>query len=178
MRNVILSGGAALILSVMPAYSQSSIAEKSGVNATLGVTPTTQDFVTLAGNSDMLEIQSSQLATAKGDEKDKAFAERMIKDHTETSKKMRALVDSGKVKAKLPATMDSAHQAKLDKLEKLSGKDFSEHYEDMQVAAHKDAVSLFQRYAKGGDNADLKAFANETLPALQEHLKMARELEK
>ena len=48
----------------------------------------------------------------------------------------------------------------------------------MQVSAHKDAVSLFERYGKGGDNAELKTFANETLPTLKEHLKMAQDLEK
>ena len=176
MRNVIL-GGAALILLAMPAYSQ-SIAEKSGVNSTLGVTPTTQDFVTMAANSDMFEIQSSQLVTQKSDNKDKAFAERMIKDHTETTNKMKSLVDGGKVKVNLPTKMDSAHEAKLDKLKKLDGKDFSKQYEDMQVSAHKDAVSLFERYGKGGDNAELKTFANETLPTLKEHLKMAQDLEK
>ena len=48
----------------------------------------------------------------------------------------------------------------------------------MQVDAHKDAVSLFQRYAKGGDNPDLKDWAGKTLPALQHHLEMAQNLKK
>ena len=48
----------------------------------------------------------------------------------------------------------------------LSGKDFSKQYEEMQVSAHKDAVSLFERYGKGGDNADSKAFSIETFPKL------------
>jgi putative membrane protein len=48
----------------------------------------------------------------------------------------------------------------------------------MQVSAHKDAVSLFERYSKDGDNADLKAFAGKYLPHLQEHLKMAQDLDK
>ena len=172
-------GGAVLLLLGSPAYSQSSVAEKSGVNSTLGIAPTTQDFAMLVANSDMLEIQTSQLVATKSDEKDKFFAEHMIKDHTATSAKMRALVDSGKVKVvNLPRAMDSAHQAKLDKLKALSGNDFRKQYEEMQVSAHKDAVSLFERYGKGGDNADLKAFANETLPKLQEHLKMAQDLKK
>ena len=173
----IITSGAALILLAAPAYSQ-SITEKTGVNSALSITPTTQDFVTEVANSDMLEIQSSQLAATKADDKDKAFAEHMIKDHTATSDKMKELVNSGKVKANLPSTMDSAHRAKLDKLRGLNGKDFSRQYEDMQISAHKDAVSLFQRYAKGGDSTDLKAFASATLPTLQGHLKMAQDLEK
>jgi putative membrane protein len=43
----------------------------------------------------------------------------------------------------------------------------------MQVSAHEDAVSLFERYAKGGDNAKLKDWAGKTLPNLQYHLQMA-----
>lgn len=176
MRNVVI-GSAILALLGVPAHSQ-SVSEKSGVNSTLGITPTTQDFVTMAANSDMLEIQSSQLVASKSDNKDKVFAEHMIKDHTATSEKMKALVGGGKVKANLPTAMDSAHQAKLDKLRGLNGKDFSKEYEEMQVSAHKDAVSLFERYGKGGDNVDLKGFASETLPTLQAHLKMAQDLEK
>lgn len=63
-------------------------------------------------------------------------------------------------------------------LKALSGASFAKAYDDMQVAAHKDAVSLFERYANGGENAELKAFAAKTLPHLQMHLKMAKDLQK
>jgi hypothetical protein len=36
----------------------------------------------------------------------------------------------------------------------------------MQVSAHKDAVSLFERYAKGGEDPKLRDWAGKTLPAL------------
>ncbi|MCC8958751.1 DUF4142 domain-containing protein [Bradyrhizobium sp. Pear77] len=48
----------------------------------------------------------------------------------------------------------------------------------MEVSAHKDAVDLFERYAKGGDNADLKNWAGKTLPVLKHHLEMAQNLDK
>ena len=48
----------------------------------------------------------------------------------------------------------------------------------MQVSAHKDAVSLFERYAKDGENAKLKDWAGKTLSALQHHLEMAQNLDK
>jgi putative membrane protein len=37
-------------------------------------------------------------------------------------------------------------------------------------------VNLYKRYADGGDNADLKAFAQKTLPTLEQHQKMAQDL--
>ena len=47
-----------------------------------------------------------------------------------------------------------------------------------QVSAHKDAVSLFQRYANGGDDQQAKDWASATLPTLQHHLEMAQNLDK
>jgi putative membrane protein len=48
----------------------------------------------------------------------------------------------------------------------------------MQVSAHKDAVSLFERYSKSGDNPKLKDWAGKTLPTLRHHLEMAQALDK
>ena len=102
----------------------------------------------------------------------------MITDHTRTSTELKGLVTGGKVKGELPDALDSSHQSKLDKLKGESGKDFSSDFNSDQVSAHKDAVSLFERYAKGGDNADLKNWAGKTLPVLKHHLAMAQALKK
>lgn len=66
----------------------------------------------------------------------------------------------------------------LDKLKGESGKDFSSDFDAEQISAHKEAVSLFQRYAKSGDNPDLKNWAGKTVPALKHHLAMAQSLRK
>lgn len=165
------------LLLVGPALAQST-GEKTGVNATLGISPTTADFVKEVAISDIFEIESNKLAQEKGNAPEKSFASRMITDHTKTSTELKGLVSSGKVKAELPTALDSSHQSKLDKLKSNNGKDFSSDFDSMQVSAHKDAVSLFERYAKGGDNADLKNWAAKTLPALKHHLEMAQNLKK
>jgi putative membrane protein len=160
-----------------PALAQ-SVGEKTGVNSTLGIAPTTADFVKEAAISDMFEIASHKLAEDKGNASEKSFASTMVTDHTKTSTELKTMVSSGKVKADVPAELDSSHQSKLDKLKGESGKDFSSDFDSDQVSAHKDAVSLFERYAKGGDNADLKDWAGKTLPTLQHHLEMAQALSK
>ena len=167
----------ACVLLAGPALAQSA-GEKTGVNSVLGVSPTTADFVKEVAISDMFEIQSNQLGQTKGNSAQKAFAQQMVTDHTKTSTELKAMVSSGKVKAELPTALDSSHQSKLDKLKGKSGDDFASDFNSMQVDAHKDAVSLFERYAKGGDNADLKNWAGKTLPALQHHLEMAQNLKK
>ena len=85
----------------------------------------TQDFVTKVAISDMMEIQSSELALARQPDADtKPFAEKMVKDHQQTSRELKALVDSGKVKASLPSALGAEHQKKLEDLKAKSGKDF------------------------------------------------------
>jgi putative membrane protein len=165
------------ILLASSAFAQ-SVPERTGVNSMVGVSPSTPDFVTQAAVSDMFEIQSSKLAQARADAKSKAFAGKMVKDHTATSAELKSMVKGGKVKASLPTKMDNAHQRKLDDLKKLKAEDFDKQYDSMQVDAHKAAVDLFERYAKGGDNEDLKRFAAKHLPHLKEHLTMAEELRK
>jgi putative membrane protein len=58
----------------------------------------------------MFEIESNKLAEQKGNAAEKSFASQMVKDHTKTSNELKELVVSGKVKAELPAALDSAHQ--------------------------------------------------------------------
>jgi putative membrane protein len=70
------------------------------------------------------------------------------------------------------------HKEEVDELGKLNGAEFNEEYIDDQVEAHEDAVDLFKRYATEGENADLKAWAAKTLPALEHHYKMAQDLDK
>jgi putative membrane protein len=175
MKRSIIALGCLLLAG--PALAQ-SVGEKTGVNSTLGIAPTTADFVKEAAISDMFEIGSSKLAQDKGNAQEKSFGSQMITDHTKTTTELKGLVSSGKVKADVPSALDSSHQSKLDKLRGESGKDFSSDYNSDQLSGHKDAVSLFERYAKGGDNADLKDWAGKTLPTLRHHLEMAQNLGK
>jgi putative membrane protein len=173
-RSIIVLG---CVLLAGPALAQ-SVGEKTGVNSALGISPTTADFVKEVAMSDMFELESNKLAQDKGNAPEKKFASQMVTDHTKTSTELKGLVSSGKVKAELPDSLDSSHQSKLDKLRDESGKDFSSDFDSMQVSAHNDAVSLFERYSKRGNNADLKSWAGKTLPALKHHLKMAQNLKK
>ena len=171
---------AATALAIMlagPALAQSAT-EKTGVNSLVGIAPKTEDFVLEAATSDMFEIESSKLALERSDVQTKTFAQQMLSDHQKTTAEMKQLIDGGKVKVALPTSMTSTQQEMLDKLKNLQGTDFTEQYHSDQVSAHKDAVDLFKRYGEQGENADLKAWAAKTRPALEHHLMMAQDLDK
>jgi putative membrane protein len=137
----------------------------------------TEEFVKKVAISDMMEVQSSELALSRQPDADtKPFAEKMVKDHQQTSKDLKGLVESGKVKATLPTALDAEHQKKLEELKSKSGKEFDRAYDQMQLQAHEEAVALFEQYSQSGDNPDLKSWAAKTLLHLKEHLAMAKTL--
>jgi putative membrane protein len=156
------------------AFAQ-SVGEKTGVNSALGIAPKTEDFIKEAATSDMLEIEAAKIAQQKGNADEKKFAEQMITDHTKTSSELKGMVSTEMTSA-IPTSLDDNSQKKLDKLRDAKPADFASDYDPMQVSAHKDAVSLFERYANGGENAKLKDWAGKTLPALQHHLQMAEQM--
>jgi len=152
-----------------------SVGEKTGVNSALGIAPKTEDFIKEAATSDMLEIEAAKIAQQKGNADEKKFAEQMITDHTKTSSELKGMVPAEMTSA-IPPSLDDTSQKKLGKLRDAKPADFAGDYDPMQVSAHKDAVSLFERYANGGENAKLKDWAGKTLPALQHHLQMAEQM--
>jgi putative membrane protein len=166
-----------LALVLTSSASAQSVGEKTGVNSALGIAPKTEDFVKEVAMSDMLEIESAKIAEQKGNAEEKKFAQTMVTDHTKTTSELKEMVPT-ELKAVLPTGLDDASQRKLGKLRDAKPGDFAGEYDPMQVSAHKDAVSLFERYANGGDNPKLKEWAGRTLPALKHHLEMAQSLDK
>ena len=177
MKKFVISVAAVALLAGAPVLAQ-SVGEKTGVNSALDISPTTADFVKEAATSDMLEIQAAKIVEDKGNAEEKKFAGQMVSDHTKTSSELREMVRGSAVMADIPTKLDDSSQKKLDKLRDAKPADFAGQYDPMQVSAHKDAVSLFERYAKSGDNSKLKDWAGKMLPTLQHHLQMAENLKK
>ena len=132
-------------------------------------------FVKTAAMDGMAEVEHGKLAAQNAASNDvKQFAQRMVDDHGKSNEELRRLASEKNLP--LPTELDAKHKAMQDKLAKLTGAAFDKAYMTHMVGAHKDAVSLFQREAKGGKDAEMKVFAEKTLPTLQEHLKMAQDL--
>ena len=66
----------------------------------------------------------------------------------------------------------------IDKLSSADGRDFDRKFERDSVSAHEKAIRLFKREADHGRDADLRAFAQKTLPTLEQHLQQAKDLRK
>jgi len=153
----------------------------ASVSAHADVSRNTQNFIQNAAMSNMLEIQTSQRALQVSQNAEiRDFAQQMIDDHKSAEQKLEtALKDEGNGLDKLiPASLDSKHQKIADRLDKERNKDFEKDYVGVQRDGHNDAVSLFTKYSKNGDDGALKTLAGQLLPTLQHHQSMADDLYK
>ena len=100
----------------------------------------------------------------------------MVDAHSKTTEELKGIVASEKINVDLPTKLDAKHQKLIDDLNAASNADFDKTYAKQQVDGHQEAVDLFNSYAKKGDNAALKAFAQKTLPVIQQHLDAAKKL--
>lgn len=132
-------------------------------------------FMNDAAPGGMAEVEMGRLAVKQAASKDvKAFAERMIADHSKAGAELKALAQQKKVM--LPAEILPKHKEIVEKLSKLNGAEFDKEYVKAMVADHEKDVTAFEAQAKGSVDADVKAFAEKTLPTLKMHQQMIRDI--
>lgn len=137
----------------------------------------TQDFIDKAAVANQFEIDTSQLALKYGKSADvKKFAQEMIDDHTKIGDEFKATLKTAGI-APPKDGLDITHQAKYAKLRVFTTESgFDSSYVSEQLAAHEGAVKLFTDHAANDPTPAIKSFAAETLPKLEHHLAMVKEL--
>jgi putative membrane protein len=134
-------------------------------------------FVANAASGGMAEVQLGHLAETRGNNPDvKNFGRRMVADHSDAAAKLQAVASKEGMAA--PSTLNEQDQAIYDKLRNLSGADFDRAYADAMVKAHEQDIAEFEREGKSGKDAAVRQFAQDTLPTLREHLKLAQAMQK
>jgi putative membrane protein len=132
-------------------------------------------FVDDASAKGLAEIQTSQLALDKSQSDDiHQFAQMMIDDHTAANQKLAAIANG--LQVKMASETELMDRAKKMILQYRDGS-FDKAYVNNQVKAHEATIKLFQNEAKTSQTPELTAFVKDTLPKLQQHLDMAKQLQ-
>lgn len=133
-----------------------------------------EDFVDDASAKGIAEIEAGKSALQKSHSQDvKTFAQMMIDDHTKANEKLKAIATQKKLEVASDAElMDKAKKMILD----IRDESFDRSYANNQVKAHEQTIEIFKKEANDGKDAELKAFAKETLPKLEAHLQEAKKL--
>ncbi len=148
-------------------------------NDTAGIQRKVDDraFVRDAAMGGLTEVTLGKLAAEKGStDAVKQFGQRMVDDHTKANEELKKIATAQSLS--IPDSIDKKHQSRVDKLSKLTGAEFDRAYIKDQLKDHQQDVREFQDEAQNGSDAAVKDFAGKTLPTLQEHLAMVKELNK
>ncbi len=134
-------------------------------------------FVKEAASGGMAEVKLGKLAEEKGaNEAVKNFGARMVQDHSKADDQLKSAASQSNMN--VPEKIDAQDEATYNRLSKLSGAAFDREYAKLMVTDHTHDIAAFRSEALHGENSSIKEFASQTLPTLQEHLKLARNMEK
>ncbi len=132
------------------------------------------EFVDEASAKGIAEIETGKLALNKGTAADvKSFAQTMVDDHTAANKELASIAQQKKLKVADDAEL--MNKAKKMILQMRDGESFDEAYANNQIKAHEETIKLY-REAETVEDPELKAFVKQTLPKLEKHLEMAKQL--
>ena len=132
------------------------------------------DFVQKAASGGQLEVRLGELAQSKAATAAvRKFGARMARDHTKANMQLAAALTGEGITP--PRVMLAKDIKTFNELARLSGAEFDRAYMKHMVEDHKEDVALFEKEAKDGKDAKVKAFAEKALPTLKEHLKLAEE---
>ena len=141
------------------------------------VTTNAQDqaFINQAGSSDSFEVQAAQAALQKSrNAAVRAYAQMMIDQHTDSTQKLTAL--AGAKGASLTQGLDPTQQRLLAAVNGAGPGSFDRTYLSGQVTAHTATAATYKDEIGSGLDTDVKAFAQQTLPVVQQHLQEAQRL--
>lgn len=174
-----MSGLVALVVLALPGSAPCAAAEDAnGSAAAPGRTELNaidRQFVRAASLRGLAEVRLGKLAAAKGESVEvKQFGQRMVDDHSRANDQLMQL--AGIKGITIPAQLPREHRAKVDRLSRLAGTAFDRAYIQEMVRGHSDAIVIFERQIKGGQDRDIKNFAASTLSLLRDHLQEARKI--
>jgi putative membrane protein len=133
-----------------------------------------KEFLSDAIKTDNTEIALGQLATQKGGSDGvRKYGQTLVADHQKGKDAAVALAPDLQVKPMEGLPPDAMKEQ--SKLQGLSGSDFDKEFARFMITGHKQAIAEFKEKAGEGDRP-VPELAKQTLPTLQDHLKMAEAL--
>jgi putative membrane protein len=134
-----------------------------------------QMFVVKAAQGGIAEVNLGNLAKQNGgSDAVKQFGDKMVTDHSQANEQLKQLAQQKGID--LPKSASSKDKKLSKTLEAKQGPDFDKAYIHDMVKDHEADVAEFRNEAKNGQDPDVKAWAQKTLPTLEQHLATAKQV--
>jgi putative membrane protein len=134
-----------------------------------------QNWLMTSISGDRFEIAGGKIALSRAETPmAKAFATRLIRDH---SKSLKEAVDAAsRWGMKAPPAATPSEQWELNRLKNMPRGWFDVQYAALEIKDHNQDIEETGFEAREGEAADLRALARQDLPMLNLHLKLAKEV--
>jgi putative membrane protein len=139
---------------------------------------TDQQFLDFAAQTDMVEANIGQMAQSAGTAQAvKDFGQTLVTDHTKDYAQLGTIAKGANLT--MPGSIDKEHnKMMIEPFTKLKGTAFDHKFAQEMVAGHTKAIAVYTKESKDATNPDLKSYAAQALPTLQQHLDTAKSLTK
>ena len=163
LKRIVLVGCGSALLSI-PALAQS-----------VKLSPADKEFLNMAAVANMTEAHLGQMAESQASRSGvKDFGQTLVKDHTSAYQELAAL--GSKLGQKIPTGIDVSRDKAVERLADLKGTKFDSQFLRAEVQDHERALAAFRREVRHGRDQDVKAYASQVLPTMEEHLREAEKL--
>jgi putative membrane protein len=130
-------------------------------------------FVTQTSLGTPFQVDSGRVAEAKGaTQAIRSYAELMVSSHITVNNALLAILKS-KAPVPPPTLLKAAYATMVSTLQHETGQTLDADYVRGQVNYQRPNTALYEYEIANGTDPDLKAFAQETLPKIQDHLARA-----
>lgn len=130
-------------------------------------------FVKKASEGGVAEVKLGELAQQRAQNPEvKEFAQHLVSEHQQANTELQQLAQTKGLKVE--TEVSGKHKQTMSRLEKVSGQEFDKKFMEAVVKQHKDDIKDFKKQAEKGKDADIKSWAQKTLPSLEKHLQMAQ----
>jgi putative membrane protein len=136
---------------------------------------TDNKFVKEAASAGMMEVELGKLASDKASSnKVKEFAQLMVKDHSKANQELKEIALEQNLQ--FPDEMVDKHKEQVQKIQKNNQENFDKKFMNAMVEDHKKTIKKFKEASENNDNGQIRQWAENTLPTLEEHLQIAQSI--
>lgn len=135
-----------------------------------------QEFVKEANIGNLKEVELGRLAQRQAsNDRVRQFAQKLIDDHSKANDELATLARTKSIS--LASQLPADHKQMVDKFNQMRGEEFDREFVQHMIRGHEKMIQEFDRQARTGEDAQIKAFAQRQLPILRSHLQQARDLQ-
>jgi len=132
-----------------------------------------KQFAMKAAEGGMLEVKLAQLAQQKSQSNEvKELARQLEQDHTQANQQLMQVAKEKNIT--LPTDLKGECQETYQAFQQLQGKDFDNAFLLHNVKDHLKDIMMFQKEAQNGTDQEIRQWAAQALPKLQQHAQHIR----